>query len=131
MNFLDKLDALMARDGLNRHRLSIKSGVPYSTIDSLYKKGYERAKLSTLRRLADCFSTTLDYLMRDEITDWAYGAGQPSEARAAEAELLCRYRLLDGHGRDAVDFVLGRELARVEATRLAAAGRRKRPGRGQ
>lgn len=78
MDFLNKLDALMAVHGLNKHTLSIQCGVPYTTIDAWYKKGYNNAKLSTIQKLADFFGTTLDYLMRDEITDVDYGAMKKS-----------------------------------------------------
>lgn len=73
MNFLDKLDYLMDQNNLNKHSLSKISGIPYTTIDAFYKKGYDNAKLSTLKKLANQFSTTIDYLMRDEITDIFYG----------------------------------------------------------
>ncbi len=83
MDFLNKLDALMAVHGLNKHTLSIQCGVPYTTIDAWYKKGYNNAKLSTIQKLADFFGTTLDYLMRDEITDVDYGAMKKSPEPAA------------------------------------------------
>lgn len=66
MTFLDKLDALMAQRNWNKKRLSEESGVPYTTIDSFYKKGYKNAKLKTILAIADCFGVSLDYLMRDE-----------------------------------------------------------------
>ena len=48
MNFLEKLDMLMAAQGLNKRKLSHLSGVPYTTIDGFYKRGYENAQLSNL-----------------------------------------------------------------------------------
>ena len=38
MTFLEKLDALKARTGDNNASLARNSGVPYTTIDGLYKK---------------------------------------------------------------------------------------------
>lgn len=73
MNFLKKLDILMDGKGLNKHSLSKKCGIPYTTIDAFYKKGFENAKISTMMKLALFFDTTLDYLTRDEITDIHYG----------------------------------------------------------
>ncbi len=61
MNLLDKLDFLMSENDLNKNTLSQKSGIPYSTIDSLYKKGFENIKLSTLKdwlRLSMCRLTS-------------------------------------------------------------------------
>ncbi|WP_432353899.1 helix-turn-helix domain-containing protein [Anaerotruncus rubiinfantis] len=69
MNFIEKLDYLMESRSLNRHSLSQACGIPYTTIDGWYKKGYEGAKLSTIRKLAEYFNTTLDYLILDSVTD--------------------------------------------------------------
>ena len=66
MNFLEKLDMLKAAKGLNNHSLANLSGIPYTTIDGWYKKGYDRIKLSHLRRLCDCFEISLDALVRDD-----------------------------------------------------------------
>ena len=40
MNFLEKLDFLMSEMSINKSKLSQISGVPYTTIDGFYKKGY-------------------------------------------------------------------------------------------
>ena len=65
MNFLEKLDALMSASGINKSRLSQLSGVPYTTIDGFYKKGYENAKISTIRKIAHTLDTSLDYLIEE------------------------------------------------------------------
>ena len=67
MTFLDKLDLLMKSSGLNKHKLSIISGVPYTTIDGFYKKGYENAKISTIRKIARALGCSLDYLIDEDI----------------------------------------------------------------
>lgn len=67
MNFLEKIDLLKNYKGLNNHTLSIACGIPYTTIDGWYKKGYDRIKLSHLRKLGDCFAVSLDFLIRDDI----------------------------------------------------------------
>lgn len=61
MDFLEKLNYLMERDHLNKSTLSKACNIPYTTIDGWYKKGYEGLKLTTLRKLADYFGTSLDY----------------------------------------------------------------------
>ncbi len=55
--------------GLNKSTLSTNCGVPYTTIDGLYKKGYGNAKLSTIRRIADYFGVSIDYLLLGAETD--------------------------------------------------------------
>lgn len=68
MTFLDKLDWLMETHGLNKRTFSLKSGIPYTTVDGFYKKGYENAKVSTLKKIAATFNVTLDFLVCDEET---------------------------------------------------------------
>ena len=73
MNFLEKLDFLMRRDGLNKNTLSLKCDVPYTTIDAFYKKGFENVKMGTIRKIANTLGVSLDYLMNEEIDDERYG----------------------------------------------------------
>lgn len=66
-DFPDRLDLLMQERGLNKHSLSEKSGVPYSTIDNFRKKGWVNAKLETLRKLAVFFECSIDHLLYGDI----------------------------------------------------------------
>lgn len=61
MDFLEKLNYLMEINHLNKNTLSKACNIPYTTIDGWYKKGYEGLKLTTLRKLAGYFGTSLDY----------------------------------------------------------------------
>ena len=45
MTFLDKLNFLMKEHNLNKSTLSKSCGIPYTTIDGWYKKGFENKKL--------------------------------------------------------------------------------------
>ena len=65
MNFLEKLDYLCELNKISRRQFSLKSGVPYTTIDGLYKRGYEGMRLSTLVSICDFFKVTMDSLARD------------------------------------------------------------------
>ena len=67
MTFTEKLDKLMQERHINKSILAKESGVPYTTIDGLYKKGSDNIKLSTLRKLSSYFNCSLDYLVDDEI----------------------------------------------------------------
>ncbi len=70
MTFLNKLELLMKERNIeNINQLSKETGIPYTTIDGFYKKGTENIKLSTLRKLADYFHCSLDYLTDDKITE--------------------------------------------------------------
>lgn len=77
MNFLEKLDFMMKNQSLNKRTLSQNCGIPYTTIDGWYKKGYDGMKISTLRILANYFDTILDFWIQDDITDPNYGKGSP------------------------------------------------------
>ena len=74
MNLSDKLWHLMGQHELTRADLSKKTGLPYTTIDSILKrKDFEKVKLSTLHALKKYFNVSLDYLICDDIEDENYG----------------------------------------------------------
>lgn len=79
MDFIEKLDNLKKRENLNNGSFSLKCGIPYSTVSSLYSKGYENVKLGTLKKIAAFFDVSIDYLVRDEVTDPNYGKADPNE----------------------------------------------------
>lgn len=113
MNFLEKLDFLMGKEGINKSKLSQISGVPYTTIDGFYKKGYENTKISTIRKIASAFKVSLDYLVDDNISDECY---QPPKTKNAPSELseealniAKQYNTLDERGRGAVKAILSYE----------------------
>lgn len=106
MTFLEKLEALLAREHLNRRTLSLKTGIPYTTIDNWYKRSYEGLKLSTAGKLASFFGTTTDYFLREELTDPDYGKTAGFQVEFSEMGLLQKYRALDTYGKRAVEAVL-------------------------
>lgn len=69
MKLTEKLDVLMKEKGISKADLARESGIPYTTIASLYDKGYENVKLSTLKKLADYFNCSLDYIADDNIDE--------------------------------------------------------------
>ena len=113
MNFLEKLDFLMERYGLNKSTLSQKSEIPYTTIDGWYKKGYEGLKITTLKKLCDYFNTTLDYWILDEINDPNYGKSSGFKVDYSEMEHIKKYRLLDDFGKETIQYAIDRELQRT------------------
>lgn len=95
----------MTRKGIkNRRQLSEYSGIPYSTITGFYAKGYDKMKMSTLKTLADCLNVSVDYLVRDEITDPHYGLSSPAapvaDLTADETQLIDDYRSLNEQGQE-------------------------------
>ncbi len=107
MDFLSKLDWLMKRDGLNKHTLAHKSGVPYTTIVGLYERGPENARLSTVNKLCAFFEVPLDYLALDEYErpeDFTPNGNTASAIceTPEETELISMFRILNRETRDIV-----------------------------
>ena len=114
MNFLEKLDLMMNIKGLNKNTLSKSCDIPYTTIDNWYKRGYEGLKLTTLRKLADFFETSLDYWVVDNITDYDYGKTSGFKINFDEMEHIKKYRDTDERGQKAVDYILELEYDRTQ-----------------
>lgn len=108
MGFIEKLDYLMAREGLNKNTLSKACGIPYTTIDGWYKKGYEGLKLTTLRKLASFFGTSLDFWVA-ESNDALSQEQSGIRLSLSEQQYIKKYRQLDSRGRKNVDDTLERE----------------------
>ena len=67
MNFLDNLEQLMLKNNIkNISVLSKESNIPYTTLKNFYTRGTENVGLSTLKKIADFFDVTLDYLVYGE-----------------------------------------------------------------
>lgn len=120
MIFTEKLDYLMEQNSLNKLRLSKECGIPYTTIDSLYKKGYENMKLPTFKILCDFFGVTMESMAYDDmdiVHKPAAGSSSSEVASDHDAELLRRYRELDQEGRERVDLNLNFEYDRCSEKR--------------
>lgn len=126
MTFLEKIDFMMNKLGINKNILSQMSGVPYTTIDAFYKKGYGNTKMSTIRKIASALDVSLDYLIVDSITDENYGKTNGFAVDLVEMTHVKKYRFLDDYGKEAVDDVLDVEYRRVAAEKEAAAAVRWR-----
>lgn len=100
MNFLEKLDYMMEKLSINKNQLSKLSGVPYTTIDSFYKKGYENTKISTIRKIAVALDVSLDYLVDDNISDETYSIAPPCESDLMLERIIRNYRKLNEEGKE-------------------------------
>ena len=107
MTFLEKLDRLMAEKHINKPKLAELSGVPYTTIDGFYKKGYANAQISNIQKIARVFDTSVDYLFEED---------EGREEISFEARMLAKsFDRLDDWGKKAVRGVVTAETQRVEA----------------
>ena len=110
MNMLQTLDRLMSEKSLNRSRLAQQSGVPYTTIDGLYKKGFENVKFSTLLKLAKALGVSLDELVGDDAPLGKQKLDHDDLTVARD------YHELDKHGKRLVRLVLDEEKLRLGAS---------------
>lgn len=118
MDFLEKLNLLMKRDNYNKNSLSKASGIPYTTIDNWYKRGYDNLQLPTVKRLCSFFNTSLDFWLKEEVTDPDYGKAMGFEITLKEMEHIKKYRTLDPRSQSHVDTVLEWEAERVKQLQL-------------
>ena len=64
MTIQDRLDNLIESHGLkNRAEFSKVSGIPYSTIASIYSKDPNNITLKTIRRICAYFDCTMDFFV--------------------------------------------------------------------
>ena len=98
MNFLDRLRILMSNNGDNNSSLAKKSGIPYTTIDGLFKRGWEKAQISTIQKICDYYSVSLDYMV--------YGA----EKLSTESLMMAaKYEAASEYGKTIIKCVLNQE----------------------
>ena len=102
MDFLDRLRDLMEKHGDNNSTLAKNSGIPYTTIDGLFKRGWEKAQITTIQKICQHYGVLLDYMV--------YGAdGLSVDAQMAAA----KYDSLDGPGKSAVNAILENQQQRI------------------
>lgn len=107
MDFLDRLRVLMEKNGDNNSTLSKKSGIPYTTIDGLFKRGWEKAQISTIQNICKHYGVSLDYMV--------YGADKlSSEALIVAA----KYESASEYSRTVIDCILDNENAYVIRKKL-------------
>ena len=105
MNFLDRIDQLLAARELNKNQLSAQTGIPVSTIYGWYKKGYGSITLPTLQKLSEYFGCTMEYLVN----------GNPNSSEgpsAAALDLARKYDQLNEYSQKVVSTLVDLELKR-------------------
>ncbi len=91
MDFLEKLDSLLAEKGINRAELAREINVPYTTIMSMYDRGYRNIKLTTLKKLALYFDCTVDYLVSEDNNDRHYKPFDINDLSPSEIKMVESY----------------------------------------
>lgn len=108
MAFNDRLKEARISKQLTQEQLAEKIGVAKSTITG-YEKGNSQPDIEKICRLMEVLSIDANFLWQDEM--------KPSERESittSEINHIKKYRKLDTHGKDMVDYVLNAEYTRVE-----------------
>lgn len=100
MDFLDRLQFVMDKNGDNKSTLSEKSGIPYTTIVGLFKRNWEKAQVCTIRQICDHYGVSLDYMV--------YGAEKLSNESLIVA---AKYEEMSPYGKAIIDCVIEQEKA--------------------
>lgn len=108
MAFADRLKEARLKKGYTQEQIAEKIGVAKSTYTG-YEKGNREPNVNTIGRLMEEFDVDANFLWQDETTF-------PFELTYAEMEYLVKkYRALDAHGKEMVDFTLLKEWERSTA----------------
>ncbi len=110
MNLIEKIDFLCKEQGLSRRQFSIKANIPYTTIDGLFKRGYEGVRLSTFISICDFFQVTMDSMARDNEQIVYLKDLLENDLTIYDSKLLNEYHNLSPEGKERVNYTLKAEL---------------------
>lgn len=111
MNMIEKIQMLMNERDLNKADVSKGADIPYTTIDGLFKKGYENTRYPTLRKLSIFFDVSMEYLITDDEENRDAGKISFMDVTPEELNLLNLWRKLP---RDEQMKLLGRIELKLE-----------------
>ena len=107
MAFADRLKEARLKKGYTQEQIAEKVGVAKSTYTG-YEKGNREPNVYTIGKLMEELSVDANFLWQDETTF-------PFELTYDEMEhLVKKYRDLDDHGKEMVDFTLEKETDRIK-----------------
>lgn len=109
MAFYDRLKESRIKSGLTQEQLAEKLGIAKSTLSG-YESGNREPTVATIAKIMDILNIDANYLYQDE-------ANSLTELVVSldEKSLLKKYRALDDHGKEMVDFTLKKEYERSKA----------------
>lgn len=94
MTIEEKLKALVLSRYGSMREFSIALNMPYSTLDSIFKRGVDNASVANIIRICEALSISADELATGRIVN-----RQPSSLTADENELLRLFRSVNDDGR--------------------------------
>lgn len=111
MAFYDRLKEARVNAELTQEQLADKLGVAKSTLSG-YESGNREPTVATIAKALKILNIDANFLYQDEMD--ALG-GSPVKLKYNEMRHIEKYRDLDSHGKEMVDFVLETEHRRWEA----------------
>lgn len=108
MSFIDRLKEARINAGLTQENLAEEIGVAKSTLSG-YENGNREPTMLTISKLMKVLKVDANFLWQDEMD--ALG-GSPVNLKYNEMKHIEKYRDLDDHGKEMVDFVLETEHKR-------------------
>lgn len=109
MAFNDRLKESRTNAGLTQEQLSEKLGIAKSTLSG-YESGNREPSIATVAKILDILDVDANYLYQDEVEKITNVV-----INIEEKTILEKYRALDEHGREMVDFTLTKEYERSES----------------
>lgn len=109
MAFYDRLKESRIKAGLTQEQLAEKLGIAKSTLSG-YESGNREPAVATIAKALEILNIDANYLYQDEakiLTEMVINLD--------DKELLKKYRVLDDHGKEMVDFTLEKEYERSKA----------------
>ena len=92
--FAEKLKILRIENELSQVELAKKLSLSKNSINA-YEKGRAEASIDTLKKLADIFECSIDYLVGREDDFGIVQSSAPNSLTALESEMLSLFRTLD------------------------------------
>ncbi|WP_294785738.1 helix-turn-helix transcriptional regulator [uncultured Eubacterium sp.] len=106
MAFNDRLKESRTSANLTQEQLAEKLGIAKSTLSG-YESGNREPTIATIAKILDILNVDANYLYQDEIKRI-----DKIVVNIEEKTLLEKYRALDHHGKEMVDFTLEKEWER-------------------
>lgn len=109
MAFKDRLKEARLSRGLTQEQIAKQIGVAKSTFTG-YEKGNSEPSILTISKIMNVLKVDANFLWQDETNSLT-----ELVVSLDEKALLRKYRALDDHGREMVDFTLDKEYERSKA----------------
>ena len=107
----EKLKDIIIKNYNTVKEFAAKINIPYTTMDSILKRGVEKANVLNIIKICDALNIEADALANGKIQS-RYNRIEPNMS-SAEIEHIYKYRKIDIYGKDVVDTVLDKEYLRT------------------